>query len=438
MKMKKLFLFAATAAVALSSCSKNEVTEVATPNDNLNTIGLSIGSFATKSTETTTTLLNTENNELSIYSYETSLIESGGTGTFDTQEFKSEGNDSWTNTAIETQTWKGVTFPLFLFSMNDGTVTEDYGNIELTPAVSDSESPAIVADDAIVYTALTEFSVEEDVAGQQDLVYYGAALAAIPTNGEITAVFKHALSRVKMTYEAEKGVNLYIGKVSLVNVSGTEKHVISVNDAGASSIAWSTPESQTDSYVYYTIEEVVKLEGTDAGLDSESYTAANDMYIIPQAVTGYEAEGNDALAYVEVVYIAEDETEIPLVGYTSGEKYPDTASLIWGDDDTYSNIVKVNEPLYVKVAFPLSYTFVDGVYYNLNLDFGGADIFVTEDGYFDKDGDAVTMPTDATVTPEEDDYVNVDAETEIGLTVTVSTWPTSSSSDLAGGEGSAE
>ncbi len=421
--MKKLFMLAATAAIALSSCSENEITEIATPNENPNVIGLSIGSFATKA-ETTTTTLNTEDNIIKIYSTDSDFASSGNI------EFKYDDTSTWASTADDAETWENADFPLYLYSLNTGVKAS--GNLVVTPTTGSAAAAATAT-----YTPAAVTNAETPV-DQNDLVYYGSRLAMIPTNGNISATFKHALSRIMMQVKAADGYNIYIANVKLVNVIGTDTPTISVDDASASSIAWanegktassnsysvtynhyydvdatlddvSTTESAVEGYVYTFTDATAQDLATAAGSNK-------DMYIIPQTSPAYDTSAIKG-THVEVtccMYIG----TTPVLGYRTGSEHIEYNAT---DEDW---LALEDTPLYVKLAFPVNeVTLNDGTYYNFVLDFTGADIEIAEDGYVDDEGEGVEdFPADATEPSTEDD-VNVDSETAISLTVTAIAWP---------------
>lgn len=405
--MKRVFILAAIAAVALSSCSKSEVFEVATPNENPNAIGLTIGSFVSKAGETTTAGLNLAGNKITIYSNDTK---------FGSLEFL-YSDSNWSNG----KTWEDVAFPLYLYSMNTGV--QETGNLALTVAES-ATSAAAAAYKVLDASTTPAAPATTDAAGQADLVYYGSKLAAIPTGGSITATFKHALSRIKMQAKAAANYDLYISSVRLVNFDGSATPTISFDTNGASQVAWvSDNANSATAYNYY-----FDADATDATTGKEyAFSAATavdfdatvggniDRYIIPQSTTGVTlTEGvADAGAYVEVIYCAYV-SDIPLAGCKTGIEHPQY------DGSVAAWTALASTPLYAKVAFPATLELVDGTYYNLILDFTGGDIVYIEDGYVDEDGDAIAeFPGDA---PEAGAKVNVDAQTTICLSVTALEW----------------
>ncbi len=390
-------MVAATAAIALSSCSKNDVVEVATPNDNPNTIGLSVGTFATKAGETTTSGLNTSGNVIKVYTGDQNFG-TAGTATFTCSD------DSWTISVDDTNgTWADVSFPLSLYSLNTGVNEDPFGDLPVDPTNGTAAA----------------YTVKTATKDQEDLVYYGAELGAIPSNGEISATFKHALSRIMMQYKAsaESNDKLYIASVKLVNVSGTETPTIS----DAATIGWSATGDTDATYAYYAATKAETAMSATTTAASFANPTASDMYIIPQTTLEFTATSSD-YSYVEVVYRSTDDSGTNIVGYAEASDHPQYNSSTWEDAD--GTALAATDPLYVKVAFPVSkVTLVDGVYYNFVLDFDGSSVIVAEDGFVDDEGKGITTP-DATPLPGEGEEINPDASTAIGLTVTVIEWPT--------------
>ncbi len=380
--MKKVFLFAAMAAAVLSSCSKNEISEIATPNENPNAIGLNVGTFATKSAVTTTGTLETYAG-VTLYSANT---------TFGNLPF-SYASNIWTNTA--SKTWAGVTFPVEVYSMHDGA------NVELTDQ------------------QLASFSVATDVADQKDLVYFAQTINAIPTSGMISATYKHALSRVKMSEKTNEDVVTSISQVSLVGFDGT---AVPAMDADDNTISWTgNSDAQTASYVY--------------DLENAS-TATNDMYIIPQTSIDFaeDTDGNaDLSSTISGVSLLCYTTvaEEPRAGFVSvavfKEKNPLVESVkIEGASEEYTGA------MYIRAILPIdAKDFTDAIYYNLELNLAGANIYYNHDGdgdgevdYYTKDGEKLVITgTESENKPKPEDPINPDATDLISLSIIVLEWP---------------
>ncbi len=371
--MKKLLFLAATAAIAMSSCSKNEVSDIAAPSIDPSVVGLSLGTFATKAetnaasliTSDLVTIYSTEENlnELS-FVYETSAWAQASGG-------EKKWADSWfTNGSIP------------LYSLHNGT----------TPlAVTASTGKADAA-----------FTVAGSAADQTDLVYYAAKIAAVPSSGNISATFKHALSRVKFaTATSSESITADVKLINLCKLNNTGTPTLY---AATSSVDW----------------------GATSGTATYANDVENDLFIIPQTTaytTGGAAPADNGSIVTALFYTKTSDAAI--VGYESATAYKQknpNAKLSLTDDET-------NKPdtytgaLYVKAAFPLAYTFIAGTYYTLTLNFSGTSVLVAEEGYFSADGAPIYIYDADEEEPGVDEPINPDAaDTEIGLTVTVSSW----------------
>ncbi len=387
--MKKIFLFAATAAIALSSCSKNDVSEIANPNENPNAIGLNVGAFATKSTETLTSTLQSassstsgDTNNVTLYSNDTNFGDSG------VLKF-SYSSSTWSN--IGTYTWAGVDFTMSVYSAHDGA------NVAVTPA-----------------TGSLSYSVEDLVSKQVDLVYFGQTLSAIPTAGVISATYKHALSRIKMTNLTSSTMTTTVTGVELMGFDGEATATIT---PATNTIVWSNNAAANLNYAY--------------DLASAS-TTSNDMYIIPyktaafveDAVTGnlgnapYTGKsGVTALCVTSV-------SGTPIAGFADVDDFKDLNPSV--ESVKVSGVAEEYDgAMYVKAIFPINgVEFIDGKYYNLQLNFAGASIYYYDDNYYTEDGEELVITGDTTTPgPEEGDPINPTATDLIGLTVIVNSWP---------------
>lgn len=422
--MSRVLFFAIAASIVLSSCSKNDVSEVSNPNDNPNSIGLTVGTYTTKA-ETNTTGMNATDNVVNLYYY-------NNEGTKDNLSFTYNGS-TWDE--AEGTTWSNFDdlFPVTFFSLNSGKTPS--GNIEYSTYTEN----LAYSNEYTVSGNVHSSNSDRTITDQEDLVYYGAKLAAIPTGNNITAVFKHALSRIKIQYKTPENTLLYIAKVRIYNVDGKAIATISVSDESISSIAWSDNTGNSSSYNYFadatastdTPESPVlasQLATTTTATDFAATT--NDRYIIPQEVE-FTSVSNTQSAYIEVIYCSTyiDDTqkdETPIIGYKRAGLHEESPNFI--DNVT----IFEDTPLYAKVAFPLTdFTFEAASYYNLVLNFDGNNILGAADSFVDKDGNEYDLKdyNDDNL-PEKDEDVNPDSENKVGLTIKVLQWSEDSDSEV--------
>lgn len=415
--MTRVLFFAIAASIVLSSCSKNDVSEVANPNDNPNSIGLTVGTYTTKA-ETNTTGMNATDNVVNIYYY--------GAGDNDGSLSFTYSGSTWSE--ANSTTWSNFDdlFPVTFFSLNSGT----------TPS-GDIEYKSITDESAITSTYQVKGDVSSDndnrdITEQEDLVYYGAKLAAIPTGNNITAVFKHALSRIKMQYLTTDDMLLYIAKVRICNIDGSAIATVTVTDESVSSITWGSNSGYESTYNYFADATASTDTATDpklAGKLNATTTATDfadaedDRFIIPQTASFTSVDFNSS--YIEVIYCSTSKAGTPIIGYTSADLHPHFSEF------TDKGIL-ANTPLYAKVAFPLTdFTFSAASYYNLILNFDGNNILGAADDFVDKDGNEYdTDDFEDSHLPGKDEDVNPESTNKIGLTVAVLQWSEDSDSEV--------
>ncbi len=377
---------AALAAGVLSSCSKNEMVEMLPQTENPNAVGLVTGTYASKSTMTTTESLHVEGTELTFHSTNPNFGTQGDlTFTYTNNKWVAAGSPSW----------DGVNFGngINLFSMYDGEA-----NVVVNAASGRTNSA---------------FNVAENVADQKDLVFFGTKLEAVPAGGNILATYMHALARVKMQ-NITTGMIVDCQSTKLKGFDGSATPKIAVDNT----IGWvDNHDAPNASYVY-------KL--------AEAADPVNDMYIIPQT-TNTHTVGEDAASGVSVLCMTK-------IGSTQRAGWESVAAYKAANPNITSVQVAGKDydgVMYIKAVFPISHVeFANNTYYNLQLDFAGASLQYTSNNYYDKDGNPITTVGIPTIpNPETGDPVNPDPNGKIGLTVQVNAWPSPTDIDQNGKPG---
>ena len=383
--MKKLFILAATAAMVLSSCSKNEVIDSSFGNDVEGAIALSTGMYASKSNDITTGELNAVGRKLTFYSDQPDF---GGAGAGEL-EF-TRGATTWTTT--NNATWAGIGFPMNVYSMYEESETGGT-NVPVT----------VGAGNATLTTV--PYTIDNDVANHKDLIYEAQNLTAAPVLGVITAEYKHALCRVKMT-NASSSVPAFATDYVKVQLMGMANSCDGATLA-ADAITWGTLSGSTE--IVYDL--------------ANASTVTKDMYIFPETGKTFTyVKDSEALpsTYVEVLCYT-DSNGIAKAGWSDVAKFKarNSGASVTKGGSSYTG------PMYVKVVFPITdaITFDEGKYYSLNLNFDGSNMYYKENKkYYAADGTLLTVAgTVGTKEPDQGEPVNAKSDL-IGLTVTVLAW----------------
>lgn len=429
--MKKNFIPAMLfiVAVTISSCSEDIPKEgVIQSASDLELVKINTSSGTTRGEDVTTnTLEDSDGVKLHIVHNESS--------THDTYDFICNSSDWSHNVENEEDavTWADVTLPAYFYSMHDGT------------------SQKLVTTTA---SSSLDYSVEGSSSAHKDLVYHASLLSAIPTGGTINVFHKHALSKIHL-YAATGGNKLYVGRVRLVNVYGDGTVKIEPVDASdltsTEGVTWSDLATNT-SYKYYSVGDDDDDDSTSAEMiqttDDNGDPIINDdgaapFMIIPQTTVGatvadITAKGIETTGtYIEVIYYMTDSNDYPIVGYSSVEAR---------DDANYYSDEDQEKVLYVMGAFPVSYTFVENLEYDITLGLGSdgssggillADYYVDEDGnavtltLLDTDGDGEDEEIDELEIPEieQGDDILATSDDAIDIIVTSGNWSYESDDD---------
>ncbi len=368
-------MIAATAALVLSSCSKNEVVNEMPQVDNPDVIGLDIATGVTKA--------DTETVDL-----QSGVTVSYYDGTAEANLTFACTDGVWADNA-EGKKWVDLSIPgstVNFYSMHDGS-----NAVNLTMTGNDAATAPAVSQTA---TAMPEV----------DYVHYAAAVSAVPAGGKLAATFSHATSKVNVAPKFAEG-EAWLSMVTVKNFGVNGTATISV----ANTAQWSTPTSMTSAFPYLKAAAASKVSGT----------IINTGYIIPQTVTGPAVVADEinvddlaTLDYVEVVYRYEDAADKDIVGF---ENYADWKAA--HPDQNITTTLADTDPLYIKVAFPLpaNQVFASNTQYTLNLNIPGG--YVIGKFYVDENGEETKVPLEPL---EPGDPVVPSPNQYIGITVTVS------------------
>lgn len=257
--MKKAFYMMAAAAIALSSCSSEETTDVAKSSSI--TFRTSVGLNSRGAELTTKTLQEM---------WVSAFYQSDGTKYFLDEKFtKGTDEGSTTFAPLTPQYWQGG---------------RSYKFVAISPAKTDWPVTPEITKDQVICTDLTP---AENIANQKDLVI--GAVDATSANHEdkgVELTLKHILSQIQIKVKSTNDKIVYrIKAIRIVNVDknkGTLTYITTNNNA-----SWNTDGATKTTYTN-TFSPIV-LDGkntTEATLTGENGGAM----IIPQTITPWDGQ----------------------------------------------------------------------------------------------------------------------------------------------------
>ncbi len=421
--MKKITIFAALAAVGLSSCSINQVQDVASSSDNVDNIGISTGVGTTRGTDMVGSSL--QNNDINLSYADSDGVYGSLNFTYNNE--KGEWNDNTAGT-----TWADLALPVVFYSFCD-----ENGDVEIGPGFNSAASTA------------TEYAVSNiNPEKHSDLLYMGDIVSAVPAAGKVYSTFKHALSKVDLV--SKVGINHVVANyIAFSNLQSTGVPAISAT-VMSSDLKW-TAGSQTTSYE--NINKKIALSETaraialteSAIISNVANTTASrtaNMKLIPQTIEGdyadlqaaiksHQADESYATAdysefkYIEVMYRMKGPQNEGVIGYENAAYHPNFKKTAQEVQDKYNG-----KPLYVRGAFVMSNDLALKVssYYKLNLNFNTFGGLLMDDYYYDQNGDRTEFKVLADI--ETGDPIIPGDDTVIGITVVVDEWTTESDTDM--------
>ncbi len=460
--MNKNLFFAATAAVALSSCSNNEITEALEQSDNVNSIRMSLATGVTRGIETTTGTVETSNTINLLYAGTASdkhgESNKGEAVSGSLEMIYDKTNDVWNQSATDKFLWSQLALPASFYSMHTGSKA-------LT--VTENKLDTINA-------TFEEYTPNKDIAKQEDLVYYAGSIGSMPAGGYIRGNFSHALSRIEI--KSNQGeYQPYVLTVDLMNVkeSGT-----ATLQAEGKSCAWNSSSAEKIAYNYLDqTKEQAPIATTNGKLItsiSDKSPADNNMIIIPQALTsaadiiGLDGAGDPVVnggdvtadvvingkgkvgesgriepaaftkiggSYIKVLYRMQ-KGDIQYPGYEradSCEAYISMRDAHKADPNKNPAVLPEGtgdaSQLFVLVGFPFGkdQAFEVGKDYDVNLGLGTNGGYLLYDYYFDVNGD----PTNIKIAGLKPGDPVIDADAAIGIMVSVSDWESAGNVDTA-------
>lgn len=268
--MRKIFLFAAVAAVALSSCSMNEITVNPTSADNA--IGFSnyIGN-STKGSVVNGASINKSGSKMGVFAEYVASGAATGASNFMSNTEVTRGESDWTYSPLKFWPTTG-TINFCAYYPYDGTTGH-------ATAGTSSSYPSVY------------FEQNATLANMVDFVYATAdnqTKSTIDTDGDtdgkVNFVFKHALSRIAFSAKAAAD---YAANDGDTKANGTYINVTKVEVIVSDELK---VESNCDLKFSYDTKTIA----TVAAASSEKYYAKNTAWTIFENTTGCEINNTTA------------------------------------------------------------------------------------------------------------------------------------------------
>lgn len=307
--MKKSFLMFGVAAMALASCTQNEVVEYAENR------AIQFDTFVNNNTRAVTELKKENLTKFNVFAYH-------GTNTVDYNNVLVTGSSTSGWTPAANAYWQaGNAYEFAAYSDQNGELSDL--NEEQTSGVS-------FANKILTFTRY-------EVAGK-DLVAAQTSVASQTDVNSYTAVnltFYHMLSQIKFTFTNSDAAdyNLAISNIK-ITAGKTANGTFTMTDLGAPSITWNATDSNNGVYTIANITDIA--EGANQTTESES------LLILPQNTDNLKVTFTATLTDAGGAKIAEGNFEASLdidgaqtSNWMPGYRYNYTATLNGGDVPVY-------------------------------------------------------------------------------------------------------
>ncbi|MGL5562845.1 MAG: fimbrillin family protein [Tannerellaceae bacterium] len=399
--MKRFVFGLATCAIALASCSTNDVLEQGSGSNNPNVIN-----FSATTTRATVNNLDDVKKGFPVYAVNTNAKEWHING----QTYKFEGNTwKWIiggafNTAPQ---WPVLnTFPMNFYAYYPAT-KKDGSDAVYAPA------PTKTGDD--VNTLEAVITIGSTAAGQEDYLAANSTGITRPM-ATVPLAFKHITTKINFGVKAAAGTKSYIQQLNINNVknTGTYDYVTNNNWSDQSGNApydyWETATANTE-HAKEIKDFSCATNGTEVAApfynaESTPTAAAAHLMLLPQSETPVwePVKTSDVAsitpdkAYIGSVYRMTDGVdgnEKDLVGFAKAEDHPNYVGSV-AQKNQYTGA------LFVKVGFPLAtesdpkFSWIRGKAYTNNIALGQLDSsggYILDNRYYDDKGN----PTDLTI-----------------------------------------
>lgn len=291
--MKKSFLMLGVAAMALASCTQNEVVEYADSRT------IQFDAFVGKSTRAVTELETAGLTQFNVFAYHTGdvvdynnvAVKGSGSGT----GWKAEANAYW----------------------QAGNAYEFAAYSDQNAAISSGVS---FADKTLTFTSYT--------VGEKDLVAAQTSVTGVTAqySTPVDLTFYHMLSQIKFKFKNSDAAeyNLAISDIK-ITAGKTAKGEFKMNEGGTPAISW-TDASNGE----YTITDIEDIANGPSGS-----TASEPLLILPQSTTGLKVTFTARLTDAGNNVIATGNFEAPL-------KISEDGGDAWKPGYRYNYIAELN------------------------------------------------------------------------------------------------
>lgn len=308
--MKKSFLMFGVAAMALASCTQNEVVEYAENR------AIQFDTFVNNNTRAVTELKTEGLTQFNVFAYH-------GNNTVDYNNVLVTGTSTSGWTPAANAYWQaGNAYEFAAYSNQNGELSDL--NKEQTSGVS-------FANKTLKFTGY-------EVAGK-DLVAAQTSVASETDVNSYTAVnltFYHMLSQIKFTFTNSDAAD-YTLKISNIKITAgkTATGTFTMSDAGTPSITWDATDSNNGEYTIADIADIAE--------EANQATASESLLILPQNTDNLKVTFTATLTDAGGAKIAEGNFEASLdidggaqtSNWMPGYRYNYTATLNGGDVPVY-------------------------------------------------------------------------------------------------------
>lgn len=293
--MKKI-LFAAMAALAITSCSQNEIDGIDNGNQK-SKAEIGVNTIVKKGARAAVTTNNSfQSFKLTGYIVESSNIASSGWGNayIDGAEYKG-GQGNWTTTS-GTFYWPTTDMQFFGYT-NDVTYHEPANNT-VTPTIS--------------------YTLPEAAANQKDIIVAYSKDVTKPDNNTLSLTFQHILTRINFAVKlADPNYNYTVSSITITGAKGGNATYTFGGTEGKGGTWDITGTAPVNGYSY--LFNANELTPTGDIYDYTESVGDNSLMLYPQPLNGvkiivkYKTEKNGATFF-------DDSKEVALTGdWTNGQ-----------------------------------------------------------------------------------------------------------------------
>lgn len=300
--MKKSFLMLGVAAMALASCTQNEVVEYAENR------AIQFDTFVNNNTRAVTELKTENLTKFNVFAYH-------GTNTVDYNNVLVTGNSTSGWTPAANAYWQaGNAYEFAAYSDQNGELPNvSFANKTLTFTGYEVAGKDLVA-------------AQTSVASQSDVDRYT----------DVNLTFYHMLSQIKFTF-TNSDADDYTLKISNIKITAGKKATgtFTMSDPITPSITWNATDSNNGEYTIAEIADIAK--------GANQATASESLLILPQNTDNLKVTFTATLTDAGGAKIAEGSFEAPLdidntaltSNWMPGYRYNYTATLNGGDVPVY-------------------------------------------------------------------------------------------------------